>query len=168
MTTPLSISTPTDRELVITRGFNAPRALVWDCLMKPELVRRWLLGPEGWTMPVCEIDARVGGRFRYVWRNADGHDMGMGGTYLEIEPPSRTVHEELFDEDWTGGRTRVTTELIERDGRTTMVTTVLYASKEARDGARASGMTEGMEMGYARLDGLLNDLNPEAGQGAFR
>lgn len=151
----LDVSIPSDRELAFTRTFKAPRTLVWDCHTKPELVRRWLLGPPGWTMPVCEIDLRVGGRFRYVWRNEDGRDMGMGGVYHELRHPERIVHVEKFDEDWTGGETLVTTIFTEDAGVTTMSMTVLYASKEARDGAAQSGMTDGMEMGYARLDEVL-------------
>lgn len=153
----LEITTPTDRELVVTRAFNAPRHLVFDCLGKAELVKRWLLGPPGWTMPVCEVDFRVGGKFRYVWRK-DGHDMAMGGEFVAIDAPGRIVHEEVFDDDWTGGRTRVTTDLLESGGKTTMVMTILYASQEARDGAKASGMADGMEFGYERLDGLLGEL----------
>ena len=153
----MQITTPTDCELVVTRAFDAPRHLIFDCLGKVELVKRWLLGPPGWTMPVCEVDFRVGGKFRYVWRNADGRDMGMGGEFIAIAP-ERIVHEEMFDDDWTGGRTRVTTDLVEGGGKTTMVMTVLYASKEARDGAKASGMADGMEFGYARLDDLLGEL----------
>ncbi|WP_425995843.1 SRPBCC family protein [Caulobacter sp. DWR1-3-2b1] len=153
----MQITTPTDCELVVTRAFDAPRHLIFDCLGKAELVKRWLLGPPGWTMPVCEVDFRVGGKFRYVWRNADGRDMGMGGEFIAIAP-ERIVHEEMFDDDWTGGRTRVTTDLVEGGGKTTMVITVLYASKEARDGAKASGMADGMEFGYARLDDLLGEL----------
>jgi uncharacterized protein YndB with AHSA1/START domain len=96
--TNLTLTTPSDREILITRDFNAPRALVFDCMSKPELVRRWLLGPPGWTMPVCEIDHRVGGRYRYVWRNqTDGREMGMGGVYREIVPPEKVVQTELFD-----------------------------------------------------------------------
>ena len=154
----LEITTPTDLELVVTRAFNAPRHLVFDCLGKAELLQRWLLGPPGWTMPVCEVDFRVGGKFRYVWRNAEGRDMGMGGEFVAIDAPERIVHEEIFDEDWTGGRTRVTTDLTESGGKTMMVMTILYATKEARDGAKASGMAEGMEFGYARLDDLLGEL----------
>jgi uncharacterized protein YndB with AHSA1/START domain len=154
----LEITTPSDRELVVTRSFDAPRQLVFDCLGRPDLVKRWLLGPPGWTMPVCEIDFRVGGKFRYVWRSAEGHDMGMGGEFVAIDAPDRIVHEELFDQDWTGGRTRVTTDLSESGGRTTMVMTILYATQEARDGAKASGMADGMEFGYGRLDALLGEL----------
>lgn len=159
MPAPLTLSTPSDREVVITRDFDAPRALVFDCHTKPELVRRWLLGPPGWTMPVCDIDLRVGGRYRYVWRSADGREMGMGGIFREIARPERLVTNELFDEDWTGGETLVTTVFTEEGGRTTSTVTVVYGSKEARDGALATGMTEGMEAGYQRLDELFATLD---------
>lgn len=156
---PLTFSTPTDREVVFTRDFNASRRLVFDCLSKPELVRRWLLGPPGWTMPVCEIDFRVGGRFRYVWRKTNGKEMGMGGTFREIVAPEKIVHVELFDEDWTGGETTVTTLLTEKNGRTTMTGTVLYVSKEARDGALRTGMADGMTTSYDLLEELLMTMN---------
>ena len=106
-------------------------------------------------MSVCEVDLRPGGRFRYVWTKAGGKEMGMGGTFVEVTPPSRLVHVEVFDQDWTGGETTVTTELTEADGVTTMTMTVAYSSTAARDGALGSGMTTGMEMSYARLDALL-------------
>jgi uncharacterized protein YndB with AHSA1/START domain len=154
----LTLATQGDREVVFTRAFAASRELVFDCMTKPDLVRRWLLGPPGWTMPVCEIDLRVGGKFRYVWRNQDGRDMGMAGVYREIVAPERIVHNELFDEDWTGGETLVTSTLTESGGRTTLTTSVLYANDKARQGALVSGMTEGMEMGYARLDSLLETV----------
>ena len=155
MPSPLEVSMPNDLEAVVTRSFDAPRALVWDCHTKPELVKRWLLGPPGWTMPVCEIDLRVGGTYRYVWRNGKGQDMGMGGTFREVVPPERIVTTELFDEDWTGGETTVTQVFTERAGKTTLTLTVRYASTQARDAALTTGMTDGMEMGYARLDTLL-------------
>jgi uncharacterized protein YndB with AHSA1/START domain len=154
-TAPLKITTPTERELVMTREFAAPRGLVFDALTKPALVQRWLLGPPGWTMPTCQIDLRVGGKYRYVWRHADGREMGMGGTFKEIVRPSRIVTAELFDEDWTGGETLVTTELVEQGGKTTLTTTVRYASREARDGAIKTGMAQGVEASYDRLEELL-------------
>jgi len=154
----LTIEKPSDLEVAIIRSFDAPRELVWAAMTNPDLVRRWLLGPPGWTMPVCEIDLRVGGAYRYVWRNDEGGEMGMGGVYQEIAPPERIVDVQRFDEDWTGGETTVTVTLSERDGRTTMTTTVLYPSTEAREAALATGMTGGMEAGYARLDALLGSL----------
>ena len=154
----LKVTTPTDREIVIARVLDAPRRLVFECLSKPELVQQWLLGPPGWTMPVCEIDFRVGGRYRYVWRKADGYEMGMGGVFQEIVPPARIVSRELFDEDWTGGEAVGTLVLTERDGRTTVVNSVLYSSRAARDGALQSGMEQGIAAGYARLDEVLASL----------
>lgn len=158
MSNPLKVTTPSDREILITRAFDAPRSLVFDCLSKPELVTRWLLGPPGWTMPVCEIDFRVGGRFRYVWRRANGNEMGMGGVYREIVRPERIVHTELFDEDWTGGETVGTSIFTEQGARTTLTMTILYSSKEARDGALRTGMTEGMTVSYDRLEALMASL----------
>jgi len=151
----LAITTPSDREISMTRVFHAPRTLVFEAYTRPHLLSRWLLGPEGWTMPVCEIDLTVGGKYRYVWRHEDGREMAMGGVYREIVAPERLVTTELFDEDWTGGETLSTLLLVEQGGRTTMTNIVLYASREARDGALASGMTEGLESGYSRLDEVL-------------
>lgn len=153
--TALKVTTPSDREIEVTRQFNAPRRLVFDAHTKPELVRRWLLGPDGWTMPVCEIDLKIGGKFRYVWRNSEGFEMGMGGTFREITAPERIVHNEKFDEDWTNGETKVTTTFVEASGKTTMKLVIEYASAASRDGALKSNMTEGMSAGYDRLDTLL-------------
>ncbi|GGL45591.1 SRPBCC family protein [Caulobacter rhizosphaerae] len=158
MPSKLTVDTPDDLKIVITRAFDAPRDLVFNCVTTPDLVKRWMTGPPGWTMPVCEIDLRVGGKYRYVWRNTEGQDMGMGGIYREISRPERIVSNELFDEDWTGGETVATMTLAERDGRTTLTTTVAYSSTAARDAALRSGMTEGMEMGYANLDALLKTV----------
>lgn len=151
----LKIETVGEREVVITRAFNAPRDLVFEAYTKPELVRRWLLGPGDWTMPVCEIDLRVGGRYRFVWRHADGRQMGMGGEYREVAAPARLVSSEVFDEDWTGGEAVTTLVLTETGGRTTAVSTVLYSSRAARDAVLKTPMADGMEAGYVRLDQLL-------------
>jgi uncharacterized protein YndB with AHSA1/START domain len=151
----LIVTTPADREIVMTRVFNAPRNLVFDAWTKPELVRRWLLGPPGWTMPVCEIDLQVGGAYRFVWLGQDGTTMGMGGVYREIVIPERIVNTQLFDQDWTGGETLGTLLLTEQDGKTTLMNKVLYPSREARDGALRTRMAEGVEAGYARLDEIL-------------
>lgn len=151
----MTLSRPNDRDLTITRTFKAPRALVFDTFTKPEWLARWLIGPDGWSLTVCEVDLRPGGRFRYVWTKPSGKEMGMGGTFVEVTPPSRIVHVEIFDEDWTGGETRVTTELSEAGGVTTMTMTVRYSSEAAREAALKTGTTSGMEMSYARLDALL-------------
>src|SRR5450755_4616251 len=118
------ISTPSDREIQVARDFDAPRQLVFDAFTKPELVRRWLLGPPGWSMPVCEIDLRVGGKYRYVWRHDKGHEMGMGGVFREIVPPERIVSTEKFDEAWYPGEAVGTVVLTEANGKTTVTHSV--------------------------------------------
>ncbi len=151
----LKVTTPTDREIVFTRVFDAPRELVFDAMTRPELLKHWLLGPPGWTMPICEIDLRVGGAYRYVWRSADGVEMGMGGIHREIVRPERIVCTQLFDEDWTGGEAVGTLVLVERNGNTTLTNTVLYSSREARDAVLKTPMEDGMAAGYDRLAELL-------------
>ena len=151
----LKLTKSGEAEIVMTRSFEAPRALVFDALTKPELVKRWLLGPPGWSLPVCEIDLKVGGAFRYVWRNADGREMGMGGIFREIVPPERIMHTELFDEDWTGGETLVTNLLTEQSGKTTLTVTVRYQTPDAREAVLDSGMEEGVAISYDRLAELL-------------
>jgi uncharacterized protein YndB with AHSA1/START domain len=151
----LDVKTPNDFDVVCTRIFDAPIRLVFDCYTKPALVRRWLLGPPGWSMPVCDIDLRVGGRFRYVWRNDEnGREFALSGTYREIVAPSRIVHVEAFE----GGEMEEalgTTVFVEDGGRTTMTLTISFASRAARDAALATGMTGGMAQSYDRLDALL-------------
>ncbi len=154
----LKLTTPTDREISMTRVFDAPRRLVFDAFTKPELVKRWLLGPPGWTMPVCEIDLRVGGAYRYVWRHADGKEMGMGGIYREIVPQERLVCTELFDEAWYPGEALVTTILAEQGGRTTLTSTMLYVWQETRDAVLKSGMERGVAASYDRLEELLMSI----------
>jgi uncharacterized protein YndB with AHSA1/START domain len=151
----LKLTTPSDREIATTRVFDAPRILVFSALTKPDLLMQWLLGPPGWTMPVCEIDLRVGGAYGYVWRHANGKEMGMGGISREIVPQERLVCSELFDEAWYPGESLVTTTLAERGGRTTLTSTVLYVSQEARDSLFKSGMERGVAASYDRLAELL-------------
>ena len=154
----LEITTPTAREIVMTRVFDAPRRLVFDAWTKPELVKRWLLGPDGWTMPVCEIDLRVGGKYRWVWRrDSDGTEMGIGGVYREVAAPERLVATERFDEAWYPGEAVNTVALVEQGGRTTMTQTTLYESRDARDKALQSGMADGVGASYDRLEALLAD-----------
>ena len=150
----LQVTTPTEREIAVTRVFDAPRQRIFDALTRPELIRRWMFGPDGWSLPVCESDLRVGGALRFVWRDPN-MEMGMSGSYREVAPPGRLVHTELFDEDWTGGETVVTTVLTEQDGRTTLTSTILYASREARDAVLETPMTQGMATSYDRLAALL-------------
>jgi len=154
----LDIAAQGERELVMTRTFDAPRDLVFDAMTKPELLRRWLFGPTGWTMTVCEVDLRVGGKYRYEWRKDDGTEMGMGGVYREIVRPSRIVTTELFDQDWTGGEASSIAVLEEKSGTTTLTTTMLYASRESRDAVLKSGMERGVAAGYDRLDDIFASI----------
>lgn len=152
----LQVTTPSEREITMTRVFEAPRQLVYDAHTKPELVRQWLLGPPGWTMPVCEMDVRVGGKYRWVWRrDNDGTTMGMGGVYREVVAPARLVTTEKFDEAWYPGEALNTLVLVEQGGRTTLTQTMRYESREARDAVLKSGMQQGVTAGYERLDVLL-------------
>jgi uncharacterized protein YndB with AHSA1/START domain len=158
-----TVSTPSDREIQVTRDFDAPRPLVFDAFTKPELVRRWLLGPPGWIMPRCEIDLRVGGAYRYVWRSErDGSQMGIRGVFREITPVERLVATEMFDDAWYPGEALDTTVFVETHGITRTTITILYESREARDTARRSGMEDGMAAGYERLEKLLLTLTREA------
>jgi uncharacterized protein YndB with AHSA1/START domain len=144
-----TFTTPSDVELVTTRIFDAPRTLVFAAWTEPEHVAPWMLGPEGWTMPICQIDLRPGGAWRFGWRQADGTEMEMRGTYLEVAPPEKLVVTESWGGDWPD--TRNTLVLDEKAGKTTMTLTVLYPSREARDRAIATGMKHGMSASFDRL-----------------
>jgi uncharacterized protein YndB with AHSA1/START domain len=151
----LQLTAEGDRQIVMTRAFDAPRRLVFEAFTRPELVRKWLLGPPGWTMPICDIDLRVGGAYRYVWRHASGKEMGMGGVFREIAPPDRIVCTEAFDEPWYAGDVVNTTSFSERGGRTTMTLTINCATPETREAILKSGMERGAGMSYDRLAELL-------------
>jgi len=150
-------ATPSDLEIRITRVVDAPRRLVFDAWTNPRHVPQWLLGPPGWTMPVCEIDLKVGGAWRYVWRKSDGTEMAMGGFYREVKPPERVVSTERWGPEWP--ETINTIAFAETGGRTTVTMTIKYPSKEARDAALQTGMKEGMDAGFARLDELLRTIS---------
>ena len=144
-----------DLEIVMTRVFDAPRSLVFDAYTKPELLKRWLGVFGGWTMPVCEIDLRVGGAYRWVWRNADGREMGVRGIYREVVPPERLVNTEKFDEPWYPGESLNTAIFAEQGGQTTLTSSMRYVSREARDGVLKSPMETGVAASYDRLAELL-------------
>jgi uncharacterized protein YndB with AHSA1/START domain len=156
-TAALALTTPSDREIVITRVFDAPRRLVFEAMSKPELLQRWLLGPPGWSMVACENDFRVGGIFRHVWRRADGTEMAMRGAYREVVPPERVVRTESFEFgcDAQAGEQVGTLVLTEQGGKTLLTLTLLYPSKEARDATIASGMEHGVAASYDRLAEVL-------------
>jgi uncharacterized protein YndB with AHSA1/START domain len=156
----LEVTTPNDREIVIVRSFNAERARVWRAFTEPEFVKRWLLGPDGWSMPVCDIDLRPGGRFHYRWRNAeDGMEFGLIGAYLEVDVPARIVHREISDEAGNEGDATVTTTFVEHNGLTTVTLTARYDSRELRDRAIESGMVAGTSMSFDRLVDALAESN---------
>lgn len=151
-----SYTTPTDREVVVTRVVDAPRRLVFEAWTDPRHIPNWLLGPEGWTMPVCELDLRPGGAWRYVWRKSDGSEMTMGGLVREVTPPERLVTTERWGPEWP--ETVNTLTLTETGGRTTITLTITYPSKAARDAALESGMKGGMDESFARLDQVVRSL----------
>jgi uncharacterized protein YndB with AHSA1/START domain len=157
------VTQPSEREVQVKRSFRAPQALVYRAYTEPELVRRWLLGPPGWSMPVCEMDVRVGGRYRWRWRNdKNGAEFGFSGTFREVRPPSRIVHTEAYDpgtvgDDFPTNDAIVTVTFTEEGGHTTVTSLVDFGSKQARDAAVATGMTDGMEQSYQLLDRLLEE-----------
>jgi uncharacterized protein YndB with AHSA1/START domain len=152
---PLEIATPSDEEIRITRSFDAPRMMVWDAYTRPELVKRWLGAMPGWSWAQCEMDVRKDGKYRWVWRGPEGVELGVGGVYREVVPGERLVSTERYDQQWYEGDAVGTVEFSEAKGRTTLVTTLRYASKAVRDAVLQSPATSGMESGYALLDELL-------------
>jgi uncharacterized protein YndB with AHSA1/START domain len=156
------VDLPSDHEVKVTRSFKASRELVYQAYTTPALVKRWLLGPPGWAMPVCEMDVRVGGKYRWRWRNeADGKEFGFHGTFREVEAPRRLVHVEYYDAGDVGGDmgsgALVTVELTEVDGVTTVTSLIDFGTKQARDAAVSTGMTDGMEKSYQLLDRVLDE-----------
>ena len=148
----LKVTTPSDREILMTRVFDAPRRLVYDAFTKPELIQRWL-GPRGFSLPVCEVDLKVGGKYRYVSEGPDGSRLGWGGTFREIVPLERIVHTESFDD--YPGEALITAVWSESGGKTTLNLTMLFDSQEIRDAVIASGMEHGAAESYDRLAEML-------------
>ncbi len=153
-----------ENELVISRTFSAPKELLFKAYTECKYLKRWLYGPEGWSLAVCEMDLNVGGSYRWVWKK-DDIEMGAGGKYREIERPDRIVCTEQFDDPWYEGEAISTVVLVESGGVTTLTNTMQYVSKEARDGVLQSPMEEGLSLGYDRLEKLLAETNQAAGSG---
>lgn len=151
------VTTPSEREICLTRLFDAPRQLVFEAMSKPEHVKRWwgCLG-EGYSVPVCEIDLRVGGKWRFVNRHPKG-EAAFHGEYKEITPPSRIVFTEIF-EDFPDSVSVVTSVLTEEGKKTRLTATVRYPSLEVRDMVIASGMSTGAGISYDRLEDVLAEL----------
>ena len=152
----LTIVASGDRDIVMTRKFDAPRDMVFDAHTKPELIKRWLGAFSGWTFEVCEVDLRVGGKYRYVWKNAEQKtSMGMGGIYREIKRNERLVQSEKFDEAWYPGEMLATSVFVEKSGQTTLTSTWRYDSREIRDGVLKSPMESGLVASYDKLEEQL-------------
>jgi len=155
----LEISTPSDHEIVLKRSFGAPAAVVFDAMTKPEHVRNWY-GCSTMTMPVCDIDLRVGGQWRHLLRTADGSEHGFHGTYKEIDPPRRLVSTEVY-EAFPDAEALVTVTLEERNGRTELTSRIRHKTREARDGHLNAGMEHGAGESYRRLDAVATKLAEE-------
>lgn len=157
----VKISTPTDREVVVTRTFDAPRTLVFDAYTQPELLKRWY-GAPGRSLVVCEIDLRVGGAYRFLWRGTGKSDVGMRGVHREVVRPERLVRTETW-EDWDAGEILETTVLTERAGKTTLTSTGLYPSREVRDAVLKAGLENGTRETFGKLADLLAGLQQSQG-----
>ena len=150
---PLRMTTPTNTSIEIVRGFDAPKSLVWRAHIEPDLVKRWMTGPPGHSMPKCEIDLRVGGTYRYVWEWPEGR-MSATGTFREIEPERRLLLTEVFD-IFPDNETLVEQVFSERDGQTIVTMSLHYDSQATRDGVLQSPMDQGLEASYRNLDALI-------------
>ena len=151
----LTLKTEGDRYVVVTRRFAAPPEAVYRAHTDPELIQKWLLGPEGWTMPVCINEARCGGKIRYEWTNGKGKGFYLTGEYIELEPPRRILHvERMFLPDQTPDNRIETT--FEPDGEGTLMTMrMTLPDEKTRSQMLATNMEHGMEASYARLEGML-------------
>jgi len=152
----LTFTTPSDREIVITRVFDAPRKRLFDAYTNPKHMPQWLLGPPGWTMTVCKLDLRPGGAWNLAWSNADGSQMAMHGVYKEVKVPERIVNTENWGGDYA--ETTNTVSFSEDKGKTTVTTSILYPSKAARDAALKTGMKQGIALSYNRLADYLKKM----------
>ncbi|MEM9553187.1 MAG: SRPBCC family protein [Acidobacteriota bacterium] len=157
MPRPMTIEAHGDLEIVVVRHFDAPRDLVFDAWTRPDLLRQWLGVHNGWTMPRCEVDLRIGGSYRYVWHGPGGEVMGVRGEFRDIVAPERIVCTEAFDESWYSGGALITNKFEETPDGTRCRLTIRYESEAARDGVLASPMEQGMEAGFRALDDLVAD-----------
>jgi uncharacterized protein YndB with AHSA1/START domain len=152
------VSTPSDREILITRLFDAPRQLVFDAMTKPEHVRRWWgCISENHSVTTCEIDLRVGGAWRFVHRGPEGEYPAFYGVYKEIQAPERLVYTEIF-EPYPDGESLVTQILTEENGKTRLDLTAMYESLAVRDMVIKTGMEKGAAISYDRLEDLVVEL----------
>ena len=151
-------TTPSDTEIRLTRLFDAPRHLVWEAMTKPEHVKRWWgCLDERHSVPVCEIDLRVGGKWRFVGRGPEGDFPAFYGEYLEVDRPGRLVFTEIF-EPFPDGGLLVTQCLDEEQGKTRLTVTSRCDSKDTRDTVLGTGMEKGVAISYDRLEDLVREL----------
>ena len=156
-----TVTTPSDREICMSRLFDAPRHLVFEAMSKPEHIREWWgrLG-DGYSVPVCEVDLRPGGRWRFVNRHPHG-EAAFHGVYREITPPERIVFTEIFEE-FPDSESVVTAVLTEENGKTRLTATVVYPSRDVRDAVVNSGMAKGAAISYDRLEEVAARLNTQS------
>ncbi|ODT68220.1 MAG: hypothetical protein ABS75_21400 [Pelagibacterium sp. SCN 63-23] len=153
---PLSVTMPSDTQIVIERGFTAPPHLVYACFTQPSLIRRWLTGPDGWTMPVCTYDARPGGTYRFEWRGPPGEgELALSGTITSIDAIRYVDAREIFDHGTMGPPYRAELLFTPVEPGTHLLNTLTYASLAHRDLVASTGMAEGTEMSFRNLDRLL-------------
>jgi uncharacterized protein YndB with AHSA1/START domain len=154
-----TVERTSDREMVVTRTFNAPARILFDACTRPELLKRWWAPRSlGVTLFSCEADVRVGGSYRYVFGRDPNHPMAFSGVYREIVPSSRVVTTQIFEPMRSAGEAIVTATFEEKDGRTRLVLHQLYPSKESLDGAIGSGMERGMRESHDQLEDLVVTL----------
>ncbi|MCA9193391.1 MAG: SRPBCC domain-containing protein [Planctomycetales bacterium] len=161
---PAEVSAPDETSVVVNRTFAAPLQLVWRAYTEADLLRRWCQGPPGWSMPVCEMDSKTGGLYRWRWRDdSNGTEFGFQGEFLEVVVNSKIVHTQVYDPGdlgiSMGGSPWIITVEFQEAGEVTKVTTTFaFATREDRDAAMDSGMTEGMETSYQHLDETLTSV----------
>lgn len=164
------VTLPSETEVKITREFDAPAHLVWRAYTEPELLKRWMLGPPGWSMPTCEVDLQVGGRYSWRWRNIEGsREFGFHGVFLHIEPDAQIIHTQIFDPGTVGGTMAATAVITatfeEASDTTTVVTVIKFESVKDRDAAISTCMTDGMEASYRLLSAMLAELSSRKERG---
>ena len=156
----MTLTTVDERQILVTRRFAAAPALIYHAHTDPSLVQRWMLGPDGWSMPVCVCDARPGGRLRFEWSNGHGRGFYLTGEFLELEPPTRIVHVERMHLPQRTPDNHIETLFAAAGTGTAMTMRMTLPDEEARSRMLGTGMAHGMEASYRRLEGLLRDSQP--------
>ena len=157
----MTLKTEGERYVVVTRRFAAPPEAVYRAHTEEKLIRKWMLGPDGWTMPVCISEARLHGKMRYEWTNGEGHGFYLTGEYLELEPYRRIVHVERMHLPDPTPDNHVETRFDPDEAGTLMTICMTLPDSETRAGMLASGMEHGMEASYVRLESMILNVQPE-------